>query len=118
MIQAGKTPLQLAEEKKYSEIAALLKAGVLAPGEGGRRGLHENGCNSSPFCCAFRLPCLYSAKYQSNKKHSPRSCCVCHCYHGGRGKLKVGGGGGNRIITCTTRKKINKQTFVTPPTFH
>ena len=30
LIQAGKTPLQIAEEMKYSEIVALLRIGVPA----------------------------------------------------------------------------------------
>ena len=34
LIQAGKTPLQLAEAKNYSEIANLLKTGVPAQPEG------------------------------------------------------------------------------------
>ena len=38
LIQVGKTPLQLAEEKKHMEIVHLLKNGVPAQpaGEGGR----------------------------------------------------------------------------------
>ena len=38
LIQAGQTPLQLAEEKKHMEIVHLLKTGVPAQpaGEGGR----------------------------------------------------------------------------------
>ena len=52
LIQAGKTPLQLAEEKKHMDIVSLLKAGVPAQPtgegatererEGGREGGREN----------------------------------------------------------------------------
>ena len=40
LIQAGKTPLQVAEEKKHMEIVHLLQTGVPAQpaGEGGREG--------------------------------------------------------------------------------
>ena len=44
LIQAGKTPLHVAEKKKHIEIVYLLKTGVPAQptGEGGREGERAN----------------------------------------------------------------------------
>ena len=43
LTQAGKTPLQLAEDKNYSEIANLLKTGVPAQPEGESARAEEEG---------------------------------------------------------------------------
>ena len=47
MIQAGKTPLQVAEEKKYSEIVSLLMTRVPAPGEGEKEGGSEKSSSET-----------------------------------------------------------------------